>query len=271
MKPIAVICENVSFAYDDKKPVFSGISFHLHENELTTLVGSNGAGKTTLLKLLLGLLKPGTGKILIFGNNPGLYPELIGYVPQTMVFDTLFPITVEAVVLQGLLGSTISKKIRKERLIYIAETIGVTTILHKRFSELSGGQRRKVLIARALIAEPRLLVLDEPNTNLDPQSVQALYELLNTIKQSTTILLVTHDMSFASDTVDRVLCFGDTVEETQSIHEHLLDRTISMVNKRYGGHAVLVRHDMESHDHECCKEETAVKHDIHVVTRGNRQ
>ena len=270
MKPIAVLCEHVSFGYEQKL-VFNDINFHLHENELTTLIGPNGAGKTTLLKLLLGLLQPDSGRILVFGKNPGVQPDLIGYVPQNMAFDMLFPITVEAVVLQGLLRSRLSKKEKEKQLDKIAGTTLINDIIHKRFSELSGGQRRKVLIARALIAEPRLLILDEPNTNLDLQSIQALYELLNTIKMSTTILLVTHDMSFASDAVDRVLCLGDTVEKTQNIHEHMLDRNMRMTNRHYGGFAVLVRHDMESHEHECCSEPISANADKIRKTGDNTQ
>lgn len=261
MKPIAVQAENLSFAYDSK-PIFSGLTFHLHEKELTTLIGPNGAGKTTLLKLLLGVLTPTAGTIRIFGKNPRICSQLIGYVPQNLFYDSLFPITVKAVVAQGLLGSGLAKKEFQIKLAEALESLGIESLKNKRFSELSGGQRRKVLIARALAVNPRLLILDEPNANLDVDSVRALYELLAAIKRSTTVLLVTHDMSFASSSVDRVLCLGDSVQETQSLHEHTLDRSLTMIDKHYGGSAVFVRHDTDSHEHECCKESVTDEHDF---------
>lgn len=254
MKPIAVQIHNVSFAYNSK-PIFTNLTFHLHEKELTTLIGPNGAGKTTLLKLLLGILTPTTGTIKIFGNLPGTCSKLIGYVPQSLFYDTLFPITVKAVVAQGLIGSDLSKNSFQKQLADALASLGIELLKNKRFSELSGGQRRKVLIARALVAKPQLLILDEPNANLDVDSVRALYNLLATMKKFTTILLVTHDMSFAAPCVDRVLCIGDVVQETQILHEHKLDRSVMMTDKHYGGSAVLVRHDTDLHEHECCKDD----------------
>lgn len=269
VKPIAVQVANLSFSYDSK-PIFSNLTFHLHEKELTTLIGPNGAGKTTLLKLLLGLLKPTAGTIHIFGKSPETCSELIGYVPQNLLYDTLFPITVKAVIAQGLLGTGLVKKDLDAKLAESLEYLGIESLKNKRFSELSGGQRRKVLIARALAAQPRLLILDEPNANLDVDSVRALYELLADLKKSTTVLLVTHDISLASITVDRVLCLGDVVQETQSIHEHTLDKSITMIDRHYGGQAVLVRHDIDSHEHECCKE-TAIDTEIFPSHKGTKK
>ena len=269
MKPIAVRVENVSFAYDSK-PVFSNLTFHLHENELTTLIGPNGAGKTTLLKLLLGLLQPATGTITIFGKQPLEHSKMIGYVPQNLLYDTLFPISVKAVVMQGIIGAGFSKKMSKTNLNEILEKTGIEALKNKRFSELSGGQRRKVLIARALIVNPRLLILDEPNANLDVDSVNALYELLSAIKNITTILLVTHDTAFASSSVDRVLCLGTTIEEPQCIHEHTLDRSNMMIDRHYGRQIALVRHDTDSHEHECCDENLKNNSFISLHVTGKR-
>lgn len=253
MSAIAARVERVSFAYGTTS-VFENINFHVHENELVTLIGPNGAGKTTLLKLLLGLLKPLSGSITVFGAEPGKFPERVGYVPQNLHVDTLFPISAGAVVGHGLLGTKLVRS-RAERRALVADALGkvdARDLELRRFSDLSGGQRRRVLLARALVTEPGLLILDEPTANLDVESVNHFYKLVSAMKCGTSILLVTHDMTFVSDVVDRVLCLGDTMTESRNVHEHPLDRAVSLVSERYGGEAHLVRHDTESDKHACC-------------------
>jgi zinc transport system ATP-binding protein len=214
---IALSFDSVSFSYGDVK-VLENAGFHIHRGEFIALVGPNGSGKTTVLKLLLGLEKPQSGTIGIFGppsgkagfavGTPGLPP---GYVPQQAPFDRAFPITVREVVRMGRLRPfsrkfTVADKAAVEEAMVQAE---VADLAERPYAKLSGGQRRRVLVARALAAGPEILILDEPAANMDAESEERLFATLEKLKGSVTILIVTHDIDFVSSLTDRVLCMGN--------------------------------------------------------------
>ena len=218
-KQIAVRFDSVSFSYSDVQ-VIENASFHIHCGEFVVMVGPNGSGKTTVIKLLFGLEAPGAGNIELFGvsrtSSGNKYRENnLAYVPQQFPSDHLFPITVHDIVRMGILSSLRKYPARgaqsKEQTAVeeAMERAGITDLAGKQYRSLSGGQKRRALVARALAANPDLLVLDEPTANMDSESEARLYETLKFYKGRTTILIVTHDMEFVTSLTDRVLCLGD--------------------------------------------------------------
>lgn len=255
--PVAIRFDGVSFAYGPVR-VLDDVNFHIHQGEFVALVGPNGAGKTTILKLLLGLEKPERGNIRLFEGMGDAGRERIGYVPQNAGFDASFPISVLEVVRMGRLKAA-SRKYGPddERAVQDAlERCGVADLVSRPYFALSGGQRRRVLVARALAARPLLLVLDEPTANMDSESEGRLFETLGTLKGSTTILIVTHDSSFVSSLTDIVLCVGDRGDARHplSVVRHGAVPVGDVASDLYGGNALKVRHDEEMPDTFCCEE-----------------
>jgi zinc transport system ATP-binding protein len=206
-KEIILQFEDVSFSYNTFK-VFDSIKFHIHEGEFIALSGANGTGKTTILKLILGLEKPEAGKISLLENDPRKVRDRVGYVPQLSGFDRSFPISVKDVVKMGRLHP-LSRRYTKEDQEAVDDAIhqvDIADLSNRSYSALSGGQRRRVLVARALAAKPDFLILDEPTANMDVESEERLYKTLDSLKRKTTILIVTHDTGFVSSLTDRVLC-----------------------------------------------------------------
>ena len=253
-KKIAFRFDSVSFSYGSVS-VFENISFHIHENEFVALVGANGAGKTTILKLLLGLEKPQSGKIELFPANPKQREEVIGYVPQYMDFDSSFPISVYDVVKMGTVKK-FGKKISIDEKNAIEEALILSEVadLSKRpYAALSGGQRRRVLVARALASSPKLIVLDEPTVNMDSESEKRLFETLRKLKGKSTILIVTHDSQFVSSLTDVVLCAGEKnkLNGTRSIVKHTTSEHFSGLDLSEAG-LVRVNHNEIIDDKGCC-------------------
>lgn len=237
--------ENVSFAYQ-RRNVLKDVDLTVPHREFAAIVGPNGGGKTTLLKLLLGLLKPDTGTIKILGAAPEKSRIEIGYMPQYSHLDLQFPVTVMDVALMGRIGKTswgrYSKKDRERAVGALAE-VKMDAFKKTHFNALSGGQKQRVLIARALCSEPKLLLLDEPTSNIDQESEQDLFKILEELNRHMTILLVSHDLGFVSTVVKSVICVNRQVV----IHPTtLMDGT--MVKDIYGGDFKMVRHD-----HRCCE------------------
>lgn len=202
MTPLApaVRCHELSFAYPEQK-VFENVSFEFSGLGVYGLVGPNGGGKTTLLKLLLSLLKPKNGTIQLFGQAPSLVLDRVGYTPQQVMLDPLFPISAEEVVWAGCLKKSRGIWARytpedRKAIFEALAKVGLSGLEDRSFSSLSGGQRQRVLIARALVGSPELLFLDEPTAHID-ESVQAqFYELLKELGRSMTVVVVSHDFEF---------------------------------------------------------------------------
>jgi zinc transport system ATP-binding protein len=207
-KRIAVRFEGVSFSYGPVK-VLEKMNFHIHQGEFIALVGPNGSGKTTVLKLLLGLEKPEAGKIELSGSSSLRSRDRVGYVPQQAPQDRAFPISVRDVVRMGRLRPLLGYN-REDRAA-VEEALIQTDLRDlgdRSFAALSGGQRRRVLVARALASRPEIRVLDEPTANMDSESEERLFETLGRLKGETTILMVTHDTDFAASLTDRALCLA---------------------------------------------------------------
>jgi zinc transport system ATP-binding protein len=195
--------------------ILEAVNLELKEpNGLLGIIGPNGGGKTTFLKVLLGLLKPYRGSVKLFGKSPEKSRDLVGYVPQYRGFDFDFPISVWEVVLTGRISHTgFLKKYTKEDKKAVEEALKTVEMFQykdRQIGQLSGGQRQRVFIARALATKPKLLLLDEPNSGLDPHMQDELYRLLDRLKKEMAIIMVTHDLSAVSIYVDRIACLNRT-------------------------------------------------------------
>jgi len=242
MKP-AIQIKDLSFSYGNFLAL-EGVNLSIFEGEFACLVGPNGGGKTTLLRLLLGLLKPQHGVVRIWEEAPDHIRESMGYLPQHTQLDPHFPATVLDVILMGRLKKNqfIGAYSRKDREIAreMLNRVGLSTLEKRPLFALSGGQRQRVLIARALACQPRILLLDEPTSNLDGHVEHELYELLKSLNKQLTILVVSHDIGFVSRYVEKVICVNRKVRvhPTGPIDPHI-------IRSMYGQHMQMVRHDQE--------------------------
>lgn len=231
--------DNVSFSFSGP-PVLSDISLNIYKGEFLGIVGPNGGGKSTLLKLILGLLEPNEGRITVLGRQPKNSRLAIGYVPQYVEFERNFPITVEDVVLLGRIGVARSfLRYSSEDRSAVHDALNKTEIenlRHRRLSELSGGQFQRVLIARALVANPEILILDEATSNIDLMVEEDIFHLLKKLNRQSTIIVVSHDIGFISEYVTRVACLnttlvchetsdisGKTIEDLYGTHVHMIE------------------------------------------------
>ena len=192
------------------------------------LVGPNAGGKSTLLKLILGLLRPQSGRIRVLGAAPQEARRRVGYVPQYPSFQRDFPISVEQVVLLGRLGSTPSlgwyRRGDREAALHALAEVEAADLARRRIGTLSGGQLQRVLLARALVGEPQILILDEPTANIDQRAEGDIFDLLAMLNARLTILVVSHDIAFISSYVDRVACLNRTLvcHRTDAIDAELI-------------------------------------------------
>ncbi|KIC75037.1 putative ABC transporter ATP-binding protein in ycf23-apcF intergenic region [Neochlamydia sp. EPS4] len=213
MMPPVIHIDHLNFAYAET-PVLTDIHLTIESNDFIGIIGPNGGGKTTLLKLLMGFLKPSSGKIEILGSPPQSSRHQIAYVPQTHRYDREFPISVLEVVLAGRLSklpwygkfSSADKEAAKEAL----NRVKLPNFYNKPFGTLSGGQAQRALIARALISDPQLLLLDEPTAHVDSQAEADIYDILYSLRQKMAILMVTHDLNTAIEQVKQVLLVQNT-------------------------------------------------------------
>lgn len=209
----AVSLEDVSFSYNGRQ-VLQNVTLTVPDGEFLAIIGPNGGGKSTLVKLMLGLLKPNTGHISVLGRAPGKAARLIGYMPQDVSINRSFPISVMDVVLMGRLrhrGRSMITPHDRNLADDIIGRLGIGDIAGQKIADISGGQREKVFLARALITEPKILILDEPTSNLDTNAQSELYALLKEINAEKTIILVSHDLMVLSTHVRAVACVNREV------------------------------------------------------------
>ena len=225
--------KDLSYYYEREKAL-DQISFALTEGAFLAIAGPNGSGKSTLLKLILGLLKIKEGEIKLFNEDLSQFKDwdLIGYVSQKAnSFNTGFPATVYEVVASGLtkkigIFKFMGKKDR-EKVEAALEAVGLSPFSGKNIGELSGGQQQRVFIARALVSEPKLLILDEPTVGVDADNVRAFYKILQQLNKELgiTLILVTHDLAGIFDQVTHIallnqkLYFFGTKEEFEKLDE----------------------------------------------------
>ncbi len=197
MNESAVELRNVSFSYG-KREVLHDISLRVQKGDFLAIIGPNGGGKSTLLKLMMGILEPSDGEVRLFGKPPERSGVAIGYVPQETAHNVDFPITVMDVVLMGVLRRR--NPLRRygadlrERAVDALKRVGMESYAMRRIAELSGGERQRVLIARALCGDPQILMLDEPTASIDFRGQWEIFELLEELNKTMTVIVVSHDM-----------------------------------------------------------------------------
>lgn len=206
-----IICENASLGYENR-PILQGLSFTVNAGDYLCIVGENGSGKSTLMKTILGLTPPLGGQV----RMEGLKSTEIGYLPQQTQVQRDFPASVREVVLSGFQGRsglrpffTRAEKAEAERNM---EKMGVSQFAHKSYRELSGGQQQRVLLARALCATRKCLLLDEPVSGLDPKVTAEMYETIRQLHQEgITIIMISHDIHAALENATHILHIGENV------------------------------------------------------------
>jgi zinc transport system ATP-binding protein len=246
--------QSLTFTYE-RTAVLEDIHFTVRGGDFLGLVGPNGSGKTTLLKCMLGLLKPDHGTIKLFGQDIRKFKDWhrIGFVSQkASSFNTGFPASVYEVVASGLTSKLgLFKKLNHAHHQKIKEAIGAVgleELSNRNIGELSGGQQQRTFIARALVSDPDLLILDEPTVGVDAQTVQSFYEMLQRLNKGMgiTLILVTHDVGTISAKVTHVACLNKHMHFHGNTQEFESLKSSDMSD--YYGHSVhVLTHD--HHDH----------------------
>jgi zinc transport system ATP-binding protein len=238
----AVNVDRVSYRYEHGTAL-DNISFLVNEGDLLGMIGPNGAGKTTLFSCMLGLLDDYQGTITIFGEDIRKSRKVlrsIGYVPQKNSIDRGFPATVEEIVSLGIM--TGGKQPYSEKIASALETVGLSQEKGRRIGELSGGQQQRALIAKALVNDPRLLILDEPATGIDLESQNRFYSLIKKLNQENkiTIILSSHDLDAVNKLANKVACINRSMFFHGDAHHFFEDEDLL---KKYS------ESSMQSHMH----------------------
>ncbi len=233
----AITVKDLTVRYDGPS-VIENVSFSVPDGHIAAVLGPNGSGKSTLIKTILGLIKPQSGTIRLFGKDLHEVRRLIGYVPQRFDFDKHFPITVHE-----FLDLTTHRHQDSSNMMNKLRAVGLSkSILKKRIGTLSGGQLQRVLIAQATLHDPSLLILDEPATGIDIVGEEAFINILKTLnkEQHTTILLVSHDVAMVLRLVDTVVCINKKLMCAGPPKSALTQRKLEDL---YGGETHLYEHD----------------------------
>ncbi len=244
MRPLVEL-NQVTFGFG-AEPILEDISLHLHPGQFAALVGPSGAGKTSLLKLILGVLHPSQGEVCIKGEALNGRPApRVGYVPQLEAVDWNFPVTVAQAVLMGRIQRSgiwpWPSHEDKQRLSAILKRLGIADLAGRHIRDLSGGQQQRVFLARALIAEPELLVLDEPTTGVDMSTAENVLRMLADLnQQGMTILITTHDLNTAAAHLPWVICINRRVIAQGSPDDVF---TVEVLNETYQGDMLVIRQD----------------------------
>ena len=198
------------------------VSFSVNEGDFVAITGPNGGGKTTLLRLILRLIKPTNGKVIYRSDNNEVDTLDIGYLPQKNQIDSRFPITVEEVVALGLMSQKgLSKQQRREKVAATISLMGLEEHSKRLIGELSGGQLQRTLLGRAIVSNPRVLVLDEPLSYVDKHFEGRLYEIIADLARHTTIILVSHEMTRIATMANRHIIIDRTLHECSAEHHYV--------------------------------------------------
>lgn len=250
--PINVLTsEALHFMYNGTE-ILSDISFQIRKGDYVGVVGPNGSGKTTLIRLALGFLKPTSGSIRLFGQTAAQFTQwrLVGYLPQKATFfNSQFPATVKEIVGLGLLSQKrFPRRITAKDDVLIDKALAIMDIAHirkKLISELSGGQQQRVLIAKAIVADPEILILDEPTTALDPEGRETFFTTLKELNQNAnlTIIMVTHDPGTIGKYASRLMYVDKKIVFFGGFDDFCESREMSAYFGEYSQHIICHRHD----------------------------
>jgi len=243
--------ENISVTYGTHT-VLQDINLSVREHDFLGIIGPNGGGKSTLLKVILGLIRPDRGVVTLFGSSPERNRSKIGYVPQYSTYDHSFPVSVREVVMMGRYSriGLLHNYNRTDRQAVgeVLQKVGMLDNAESQIGQLSGGQQQRVLIARALVSGPELLLLDEPTASVDATMQTEFYELLGHLKETLTIIMVSHDIGAVSIFVDKIACLNQRLfyhgsrEITPEVLEATYKCPVQLIAHGDVPHRVLSKH-----------------------------
>jgi zinc transport system ATP-binding protein len=243
--------KNVSVAYGQNEAL-KDISFEILKGDFIGIAGPNGAGKTTLIKAILGLVPISGGDIKILRTSLGKFNHWgkIGYLPQkSSTINALFPATVDEIVTLGLLSQKrLPRRITKndqEKVKQILEELGISDLKDKMLSELSGGQQQKVLLARALVSKPEILIFDEPSTALDPNGRESFFNLVQKLNKESgiAIILITHDTGYIGSYANKLMYLDHKLEYFGEISGFCLADKKNHSFEKSGQHIIWHQHN----------------------------
>lgn len=210
------------------KTALDDVSLTVAKGDFMAITGPNGGGKTTLLRVMLRLLKPNAGTIEYFNDGIPVKNLRIGYLPQKSKIDTRFPITVAETIKSGQLKGFFSRRTSEDDDAFerVVDTCGVADYLDRTVGVLSGGQLQRTLLARAIVSNPELIVLDEPLSYVDKNFEQQIYSIMETLARDHTIVLVSHEMSVISGMANRHIIVDHTIHECHA-HHHFIPSNCS--------------------------------------------
>lgn len=234
MREKLISVKDLSYKVEDTE-ILKFITFDIYRNDFVGIIGPNGAGKSTLIKLLIGEYENYTGKIEINGK--------IGYVPQKDEYDKSFPIRAFEVVLMGMYKNVgLFKKYKKEhyeKVMEIMKMLGIEYLYNRKVGKLSGGEYQRLSLARALISDPDILILDEPEAGVDSKAQIKIYNILEELnKKGMTIIMVSHDISMVVKKANTIMCLNKTLH----CHKNALDMTSEDLKKIYSEELELLVH-----------------------------
>ncbi len=246
---------NLTVGYDNKPNVLNDVSLTIYEDDFLGVIGPNGGGKTTLLKTILGLIKPQSGSINFYDKGVKVPSLNIGYLPQINQVDKKFPISVSEVILSGI--SPNKKYFRRysseerKRVEHVSNQLGISSILNRAIGELSGGQLQRVLLGRAIIDNPKLIILDEPSTYVDKLFETDFYKLLGEINKDIAIMLVSHDVGTIISLVKNIACvnLGLHYHSGSDISQEWLSTAYQSCPIELIGHGSFPHRVLLDHDH----------------------
>lgn len=247
---------DIAASYDGKT-VLSHVNLSVYEQDFLGVIGPNGGGKTTLVKIILGLLRPSSGSIRFYKNGKEVPEITMGYLPQYNSIDKKFPISVYETVLSGL---SKEKSLlcrysagQHERTRQIIARMGLEGLEERAIGELSGGQLQRALLGRALVSNPEVVILDEPNTYIDKRFEAKLYSLLEEINKERAIILVSHDIGTVLQNVKTIACVNETLDyhpdtevPTEWLEEHF-GCPIELLGHGNFPHRILKCHHHDEH------------------------
>lgn len=246
-----VVMRNVSVSFNGVEALHD-INLTVSKHDFLGIIGPNGGGKSTLIKVILGLVLPKEGSVSVMGKDPQVVRRRIGYVSQRSIFDRDFPINVMEVVLMGRFGrrGLLRRYNNEDRKSAVAalDKVGMLPHAGEQIGNLSGGQQQRVFIARALVTDPELLLLDEPTASIDSTLQTGIYELLRDLKDQMTIILVSHDIGAVSIYVDDIACLNQQLyyhgsrEVTSEILEATYKCPVQLITHGTVPHRVLKEH-----------------------------
>lgn len=205
----------------DNRIALQDVSLSIDEGDFVAITGPNGGGKTTLLRIVLNLLKPTQGRVIYREQGREVKDLAVGYLPQKNMIDQRFPISVEEVISSGLLLQKLDRTEVANQVAKIIDMVGLKEHAHRPIGNLSGGQLQRALLGRAIISQPRVLVLDEPLSYVDKRFEGRIYEIVSQLSRNTTILLVSHEMSKISTMANRHIIIDKQLHECSASHHYI--------------------------------------------------